>query len=247
MPRRTGFVDLPLHPGHAPAWLFTRMTRLAREIATHVVFDRGPEDLLRRLSDRFWFQALGCVLGFDWHSGGVTTTMTGALNEGPRGIEHELGVYSQGGKGATSRNTPLEIRERCDQLAVDSGPLVNASRMGRQSRQRCCAGWVPALPPCLLLFRRRVIGADGPRTRTVQPALASRVASRRDSHEATCSDLTAPTLNLVAAEHELLRSTSVELASGSPDAVMNVVGRVQAAGAGGDGSEDPPPHSRSAV
>ena len=129
MARRTGYANLPLHPGRAPAWLFARMTRLAREIATHVVVDRGPEELLRRLSDPFWFQALGCVLGFDWHSSGVTTTVTGALKEGLRGIEHELGVYSQGGKGTTSRNTPLEIRQRCDQLAIDSGPLVFASRM----------------------------------------------------------------------------------------------------------------------
>ena len=66
--------DLPLDPGRAPAWLFTRMTRRAREIATHVVADRGAEELLRRLSDPFWFQAFGCVLGFDWHSSGVTTT-----------------------------------------------------------------------------------------------------------------------------------------------------------------------------
>src|SRR5215217_7138636 len=110
MARRTGFAHLPLHSGRAPAWLFTRMTRLAREIATHVVADRGPEELLRRLSDPFWFQAFGCVLGFDWHSSGVTTTVTGALKMGLKGIEHDLGVYSQGGKGATSRKTPLEIR-----------------------------------------------------------------------------------------------------------------------------------------
>ena len=82
MPRHTGFANLPLHSGRAPAWLFTRMTRLAREIATHIVADRGPEELLRRLSDPFWFQAFGCVLGFDWHSSGVTTTVTGAIKKG---------------------------------------------------------------------------------------------------------------------------------------------------------------------
>jgi uncharacterized protein len=75
------------------------MTRLAREIATHVVVDRGPEEWLRRWSDPFCFHALGCVPGFDWHSSGVTTKGTGALKQGLRGIEHQLGVYSQGGKG----------------------------------------------------------------------------------------------------------------------------------------------------
>ena len=105
------------------------MTRRAREIATHIVADRAAEELLRRLSDPFWFQALGCVLGFDWHSSGVTTTVTGALKEGLRGVEHELGIYSQGGKGATSRKTPVEIRARCDRLALHPDPLIYASRM----------------------------------------------------------------------------------------------------------------------
>src|SRR6187399_3517162 len=126
---RTGSAQLPLHGGRAPAWLFSRMVRLSREITAHIVQEYGSDEVLRRLSDPYWFQALGCVLGFDWHSSGVTTTVTGALKEGLRGIEHELGVYSQGGKGVTSRKTPAEIRERCERLAVDSSPLVYASRM----------------------------------------------------------------------------------------------------------------------
>ncbi len=114
------------------------MTRLAREIATHIVADRGAEELLRRLSDPFWFQAFGCVLGFDWHSSGVTTTVTGALKEGLRGVEHELGIYSQGGKGATSRKTPVEIRARCDRLTLDPEPLIYASRMAARSTVQPC-------------------------------------------------------------------------------------------------------------
>src|ERR687895_365944 len=113
MSRRSGFATLPLHSGRAPTWLFGRMTRLAREISIHVVPDRGPAELLRRLADPFWFQALGCVLGFDWNSSGVTTTVTGALKEGIRGLEHDLGVFAQGGKGAASRKTPSEIVNRC--------------------------------------------------------------------------------------------------------------------------------------
>jgi hypothetical protein len=129
MSRRTGFANLPLHPGRAPAWLFSRMTRLAREITTHIVADQGPQEVLRRLADPYWFQAFGCVLGFDWHSSGVTTTVTGALKEGIRGAEHDLGFYALGGKGATSRKTPHEILDRCERLAVDPGPLLYASRM----------------------------------------------------------------------------------------------------------------------
>src|SRR5918996_3327118 len=126
---RTGSANLPLHGGRAPAWLFSRMIKLAREISIHIVSEYGSEEMLRRLSDPFWFQAFGCVLGFDWHSSGVTTTVTGAVKEGLRGVEHELGFFSQGGKGAASRKTPAEIVDTCERLSIDSAPLVYASRM----------------------------------------------------------------------------------------------------------------------
>src|SRR5512140_1532933 len=126
---RSGLAHLPLHTGRAPAWLFGRMVRLAREVTTHIVAEYGSDEMLRRLSDPFWFQAFGCVLGFDWHSSGVTTTVTGALKEGLKGVEHELGVYAGGGKGAVSRRTPAEIETHCERLSIDPRPLVYASRM----------------------------------------------------------------------------------------------------------------------
>ncbi|MBN1153136.1 MAG: DUF763 domain-containing protein, partial [Dehalococcoidia bacterium] len=89
---RTGVAHLPLHGGHAPAWLFQRMARLAREISAAIIMDFGPAEMLRRLSDPYWFQAFGCVLGYDWHSSGVTTTVCGALKAGLAGTEHELGL-----------------------------------------------------------------------------------------------------------------------------------------------------------
>src|SRR4249920_2420044 len=126
---RTGIAELPLHGGKAPPWLFQRMVKLGREIIRLIIEDNGPEEILRRISDPYWFQALGCVLGFDWHSSGVTTTVTGALKEGLRGTERELGVYVGGGKGAVSRKTPGEIVHYCDALSMDPAPLVYASRM----------------------------------------------------------------------------------------------------------------------
>src|SRR3954464_13597688 len=117
MRARTGTAQLPLHGGKAPAWLFSPMVKLAREISVHIVSEFGAEEMLRRLSDPFWFQAFGCVLGFDWHSSGVTTTVTGALKEGIRGLEGDLGVYVGGGKGAVSRRTPAEILAHCDKLS----------------------------------------------------------------------------------------------------------------------------------
>ncbi|MBU2607868.1 MAG: DUF763 domain-containing protein, partial [Chloroflexi bacterium] len=128
-PRRTGIANLPLHYGKAPRWLFQRMVKLAREITIVTVSDFGAEEMLRRLSHPYWFQAFGCILGFDWHSSGVTTTLCGALKEGVKGLEKELGLFVAGGKGATSRKTPSEIEVWGDRLSLDPAPLVYASRM----------------------------------------------------------------------------------------------------------------------
>ena len=98
---KTGVAHLPLHYGKAPSWLFQRMRKLAREITVCIVDEWGTDEILTRLSDPFWFQALGCVLGFDWHSSGLTTTVYGALKEGIRGLESDLGLFIAGGKGAT--------------------------------------------------------------------------------------------------------------------------------------------------
>src|SRR5947209_9530442 len=125
--RRTA--DLPLHPGAAPAWLFRRMVEMAGAIATLIVRDGGPLELLRRLSDPFWFQAFGCVLGFDWHSSGVTTTVCGALKEAARRYGPDLGVIVCGGKGATSLKTPDDIRRACDRTGDDAASLVRASKL----------------------------------------------------------------------------------------------------------------------
>jgi uncharacterized protein len=128
---RTGSAILPLHGGKAPAWLFSRMRLLAREITLVIASEYGPDEMLRRLSDPAWFQAFGSVLGFDWHSSGVTTTVCGALKDGLRGLEHETGLVVAGGKGGVSRKTPAEIQAAgaAGTLAVDPAGLVYASKM----------------------------------------------------------------------------------------------------------------------
>jgi hypothetical protein len=208
------------------------MVKLSREIVIYLASEYGTQEVLRRLSDPFWFQAFGCVLGFDWHSSGVTTTSTGALKEGLRGIEHELGVYSLGGKGATSRKTPDEIRDRCERLAIDPGPLMYASRMSAKVDSA-------AVQDGYQLYHHAFFFSGAGRWCVVQQGMSgqSRTARRyhwlsesvtsfvNELHEAICSDRRAPTLNLVAAEHEEIRAASVELASASPDRVMNIVWR----------------------
>ncbi|MEM1540576.1 MAG: DUF763 domain-containing protein, partial [Candidatus Bathyarchaeia archaeon] len=103
----TGVAKLPLHYGKAPKWLVVRMRKLAREIVTIIIDEYGTGEFLERLSNPFWFQALGCVLGYDWHSSGVTTVVTGVLKQAVTPEEH--GVAVCGGKGKISRQTPLEI------------------------------------------------------------------------------------------------------------------------------------------
>jgi hypothetical protein len=128
-PQRTGITNLPLHGGKAPAWLFQRMTKLAREITIAIVDEFGPTEMLHRLSDPFWFQAFGCVLGFDWHSSGVTTTVCGAIKEGTKNLQTDLGLFVAGGKGGASRKTPSEIENAGPDLITDAASLVYASRM----------------------------------------------------------------------------------------------------------------------
>lgn len=107
---RTGIATVPLDTGKCPRWLFERMKRLARVITLTIVQEFGQDEFLKRISDPIWFQSLGCVIGFDWNSSGLTTTTLGALKEGIFGLEDELGIYICGGKGKTSRKTPDEIR-----------------------------------------------------------------------------------------------------------------------------------------
>src|SRR5712671_5896632 len=128
MPRRTGLASLPLHGGKAPAWLFGRMVKLSREIVIYLASEFGSREVLRRLSDPFWFQAFGCVLGFDWHSSGVTTTVCGAVKESLRETGPDWGLFAAGGKGAASRKSPLQIAAACEHLGRDPDRLVHASR-----------------------------------------------------------------------------------------------------------------------
>jgi hypothetical protein len=104
---RTGVASLPLHGGKAPAWLTSRMRKLAKEVADIMIDEHGTDVFLARVSDPFWFQALGCVLGYDWHSSGVTTVLTGVLKQALSPEEHGIAVC--GGKGKTSRKTPAEL------------------------------------------------------------------------------------------------------------------------------------------
>ena len=127
--KRSGVADLPLHGGRVPQWLATRMTTLGTAITESVVHHYGRSAFLSRLSDPFWFQALGSVMGMDWHSSGITTSVLGALKRGLNPRAHELGIYICGGRGRHSRSTPGELRKIAEQTGMDGDALVRTSRL----------------------------------------------------------------------------------------------------------------------
>jgi uncharacterized protein len=127
--KRSGVADLPLHGGRVPDWLAQRMTALGAAITEAIIYDYGALAFLSRLSDPFWFQALGAVMGMDWHSSGVTTSVMGALKRGLAPKANELGVYICGGRGRFSRNTPNELRSIAHRRGFDGESLVRTSRL----------------------------------------------------------------------------------------------------------------------
>lgn len=128
---KTGVVSLPLHGGSAPPWLFKRMVRMTGEVADALVYEHGEEEFLRRIADPYWFQALACVLGFDWHSSGTTTVTTGALKIALSPERH--GIAVAGGKGKTSGKAPSDIERQGDAFSLSSAKVHELTRASRMS------------------------------------------------------------------------------------------------------------------
>jgi len=217
---RTGVANLPLHYGKAPRWLFDRMVKLAREITIAIVADFGPEEMLRRLSHPFWFQAFGCILGFDWHSSGVTTTLCGALKEGLKGLEQDLGLFIAGGKGKTSRLTPSEIEKWGNLILVDPAPLVYASRMSAKVDSS-------AVQDGYQLYHHNFLFTTKGSWTVIQQGmnettryarryhwLGEKVASFvNEPHSAILSETRGTALNLIASESDPARITITDIAT----------------------------------
>ncbi len=218
IPTRTGIANLPLHYGKAPRWLFNRMVELARQITIAIVADFGPEEMLRRLSHPYWFQAFGCVLGFDWHSSGVTTTLCGALKEGIRGLETDLGLFIAGGKGKASRRTPSEIEDWGNLISLNPTPLVYASRMSAKVDSS-------AVQDGYQLYHHSFLFTTSGSWAVVQQGMngTTRYARRyhwlgetvsnfvNEPHSAILSGARGQALNLVAGESDTARTTIADI------------------------------------
>jgi uncharacterized protein len=227
---RTGQADLPLHTGRAPKWLFDRMRLLAGEIATAIVENEGPDGLMQRVSDPYWFQAFGCVLGFDWHSSGLTTTACAALKEGTR--DRGLGFFVAGGKGATSRKAPAEIASACEKTGIDASPLIRASKLSAKVDSS-------AVQDGYEVYQHTFLFTASGSWAVVQQGMnqSNGMARRyhwltaptfeRDPHAAIAGRNTSDVLNLVAHEGDSNRSVAVELAREHPGKVSGEIKRMR--------------------
>jgi hypothetical protein len=194
--KRSGVADLPLHGGRVPAWLAERMTTLGTAITESVVLQYGRSALLSRLSDPFWFQALGSVMGMDWHSSGITTSVMGALKRGLNPKAHELGIYICGGRGKHSRNTPDELRAVAERTGLDGDALVRTSRLTARVDNNAIADGFQ------IYLHTFVATADG-EWAIVQQGMneSSRLARRYHWHSATVRDFTLAPHTAIVGEH----------------------------------------------
>lgn len=224
---RTGTTRLPLHGGKCPAWLFQKMKHLAGLIIEVVVLEFGAKEVLRRVADPYWFQALGCTLGFDWHSSGLTTTTCAALKDGIKNREKELGLFIAGGKGKTALQTPREIAAAGSKFALDRHVegLQETSRLVAKVDNT-------ALQDGFNLYHHCIFFTDKGDWSVVQQGMNkdSRWARRyhwlgeglkdfvSEPHHAVCCDYRLNNiLNLVARESEGNRQASVLLSRENPE------------------------------
>ncbi|HWB30699.1 MAG TPA: DUF763 domain-containing protein [Vicinamibacterales bacterium] len=217
--KRSGVADLPLHGGRVPAWLAERMTTLGTAIVEAVVYEYGASELLTRLSDPFWFQALGSVMGMDWHSSGITTSVMGALKRGLNPRASELGLYICGGRGRHSRRTPDELRALADRLGLDGEALVRTSRLTARVDNNAIADGFQIYLHTFVLSRTGEWAV-------VQQGLneASRTARRYHWHSASVRDFVASPHTAIVGEHTGVIQNLVDTrAKPAQDALLAIV------------------------
>jgi hypothetical protein len=232
MPQRTGSADLPLHGGRVPAWLATRMASLGRVICEAIVHHYGRDELLRRLSHPFWFQSFGAVMGMDWHSSGITTSVIGALKRGLSPVSHELGLYVCGGRGKHSRLTPSELVAIGERTGLDGHDLARSSRLVAKVDSA-------AVQDGFDLYLHAFILTETGQWCVVQQGMSDEQHTARRYHwlsEGLTSFVSEPhsaiegpnrgvIVNLTDARAAAARTAQVELVHGGPDKVLSVLRR----------------------
>lgn len=221
--RKTGVTNLPLHGGSAPRWLFNRMVKLSGAISEVILMEYGADEFLKRIADPFWFQALSCVIGFDWHSSGTTTTTLGALKQNLN--MGNLGIKIAGGKGGTSRKAPKEIKNFAEDFSLSSNKverLVYSSKMSAKVDNSLIQDNYQLYHHCFVLSEKGSWAV-------IQQGMFDRYARRyhwlsdnvksfvNEPHDAICCDKKEKNvLNMVAKKSSEVRKVSVDIVNDNP-------------------------------
>jgi hypothetical protein len=221
--KRSGSADLPLHYGNVPKWLAERMARLGLAITESIITEYGKEEVLRRLSDPFWFQSLGAVMGMDWHSSGITTSVMGALKRAINPHSKQLGIYICGGKGKFSKETPAELLRMADSTGLNGTELVRCSKLSAKVDNT-------AIQDGFQLYTHNFIVSDTGQWTVVQQGMnATNKTARRyhwhsdavrsfveEPHTGICGINQGQILNLTAADAAITKSSILKMTLDQP-------------------------------
>ncbi len=233
MIKSTGHADLPLHTGVVPRWLADRMMVLGTQIVEALVLNYGKKEVLRRLSDPLWFQSLGSVMGMDWHSSGITTSVMYALKRGINARAGELGLYVCGGRGKYSRQTPAEL------ISITNGTTLNGAEMVRSSKL-CAKVDNTAVQDGFQLYQHNFILSDEGDWAVVQQGMngATKTARRyhwcsqnvksfvEEPHTAVTGENQGKILNLTAAAADPTRNAIMDFTKETPDRVISEIRKI---------------------
>ena len=221
--KRSGSADLPLHYGHVPPWLAQRMAKLGLAIVEAILVEYGRAEVIRRLSSPFWFQSLGAVMGMDWHSSGITTSVMGALKKSINPLSAELGIYICGGKGKFSRETPNELLRIADKTGLNGNELVRASKLSAKVDNTAIQDGFQ------LYLHSFILSSDGDWAVVQQGMSNANATARRyhwhsehlksfveEPHTGVCGINQGKILNLTANEANVTRQTMMEITAASP-------------------------------
>ena len=230
MIKQTGHADLPLHHGTVPKWLADRMMLLGTEIIQTVLVEYGKKEVLRRLSDPLWFQSFGAVLGMDWHSSGITTSVMYALKRGINPRAREFGLCVCGGRGKYSRKTPEELMYLSERTGLDGDELVRSSKL-------CAKVDNSAVQDGFQLYQHNFILSDEGAWAVVQQGMnASLKTARRyhwcsagirsfveEPHTGITGECRGRILNLTDAKAGETRKSVLSLACENPDRISREI------------------------
>lgn len=225
--KRSGTADLPLHGGHVPLWLAERMTRLGFAITESIIAEYGTAEVLRRLSDPIWFQSFGAVMGMDWHSSGITTSVMGALKRAINPHAKELGIFICGGKGKQSRQTPNELLAFSDRTGLNGTELVRCSKLSAKVDNT-------AVQDGFQLYHHNfIVNTDGLWTVVQQGMSAGSATARRyhwhssflksfveEPHTGICGLNQGKILNMTAAEARPSRTAMLAMTTEHPNKML---------------------------